>query len=134
MLDFDPGLLNRDVRVLADAVAPELRHRAPGPAARKLVRLYHGGARVHAVLMALHPRLGRDSPLRLLEPRIVVAIAQLTRAVPAACSPILADLDAFRLETREEQEEAEEETKAMLDATSESELDSEMEGGGRGRR
>ena len=85
------------------------------------------------MLMALHPRLGRDSPLRLLEPRIVVAIAQLTRAVPAVCSPILADLDAFRLETREEQEEAEEETKAMLDATSESEFDSEMEGGGRGR-
>jgi hypothetical protein len=128
ILDFDPGLVNRDVRVLADAVAPELRHRAPGPAARKLVRLYLQEARIHAVLMALHPRLGRDSPLRLLEPGIVVAIARLTRAVPAACSPVLADFDAFRLETQEEQEEAEEEMNATLDATSESEFNSELEG------
>ena len=50
VLDCEPELSSRDVRVLADSVAPSLRGRAPGPAGRKLVRLCLQEERVRAVL------------------------------------------------------------------------------------
>jgi hypothetical protein len=121
LLDFEPRLSNRDVRVLADSVAPSLRGRAPGPAARKLVRLCLQEERVRAVLMALHPRLGRDSPLRQLEPGVVIHIANLIRAPVAVGAPHLAAFDDFRREERGNEAEWEEEMRAELEATSEEE-------------
>ena len=79
------------------------------------------------MLMALHPRLGRDSPLRRLEPGVVARIAYLIRAPVAAGAPLLSDFDDFLREEREEEAAWAAEMRAELDAASEEEEEEEAE-------
>ena len=128
LLDYELKLRNRDVRFLADTVAPSLIGHAPRPASRKVVRLCLQEERVRAVLMALHPRLGRDSPLRLLDPGIVFHIADMMRTTTAAGTAHLAAFEDFRRKVAEEEAEWADEMFAELEATSDEEGEEGEEG------
>ncbi len=126
LLDFDLELSSRDVRVLADSVAPSLGGRAPQAAGRKLMRMCLQEERRRAVLMALHPRLGRDSLLRHLDPGVVIYIANLSSPI-AAVAPQFAAFEDFVRAEREEEAEWAEAMHAELEATSDEDDDDDEE-------
>jgi hypothetical protein len=130
ILEFEPDRRPLEARLLADEVSPALRRFAPGAAMRGAVRigLREDQDRLTAVLMALHPRLGRQSSLRLLDTGILALIVQMDAFER---NPHLASFGALRRELQEEAEATEADMLAEMSGDSSSgdnEEDAEQEG------